>query len=177
MALIDIEYGSLASSETMNKNFMYLDDKIAETSDSIMTSISSILSNIATINARLNDMSENVDDSVDTLNSTIEDYKTKVKLLVNKASMIPDWTNASSISGTSFKATKNGYVLILSVNNSAGNLVINQKTFVFKSRVNNYDNVSQLAAYPISDGDSVSCSASLTSAYFVPAKEVSLDDF
>ena len=29
MALINIEYGSLASSETMNKNFMYLDDKIS----------------------------------------------------------------------------------------------------------------------------------------------------
>ena len=43
MALINIEYGSLASSDTMNKNFMYLDDKIAESSESIMTSISSIL--------------------------------------------------------------------------------------------------------------------------------------
>ena len=28
MTLIDIEYGSLASSETMNKNFLYLDNKI-----------------------------------------------------------------------------------------------------------------------------------------------------
>ena len=45
MALENIEYGSLASSETMNKNFMYLDDKIANTAESIMTSISSILSN------------------------------------------------------------------------------------------------------------------------------------
>ena len=60
MALINIEYGSLASSETVNKNFTYLDEKIAESNESIMTSISSILSNIATINARINDISENM---------------------------------------------------------------------------------------------------------------------
>ena len=64
MALVNIEYGSLASSEIMNKNFIYLDDKIAESSESIMTSISSILSNIATINTRLNDISENITDSI-----------------------------------------------------------------------------------------------------------------
>ena len=77
MALIDIEYGSLASSETMNKNFTYLDDKIAETSESIMTSISSILSNIATINSRLNDITESMDGSMDVLTSSLDDYKIK----------------------------------------------------------------------------------------------------
>ena len=47
MSLINIEYGSLASSEVMNKNFLYLDDKIAESNNSIMTSISSILSRLS----------------------------------------------------------------------------------------------------------------------------------
>ena len=81
MALINIEYGSLASSETMNQNFIYLDNKIAESSDSIMTSISSILSNIATINTRLNEITENMGDSINSLNAVLEDYKSKTKLL------------------------------------------------------------------------------------------------
>ena len=177
MALIDIEYGSLASSETMNKNFMYLDDKIADTSDSIMTSISSILSNIATINTRLNEISENVDDSVETINSTIEDYKAKVKLLVNKASMVPNWSNAWSISGTKYTPSSNGYVLILSVNNSKGNITVNGKSFIFKKWENAYDNVAQLTAFPVYKGDVISCSMGLSNAYFVPTLEVSIEDF
>ena len=36
MALDNIEYGSIASSEIMNKNFSYLDNKIAETNVSII---------------------------------------------------------------------------------------------------------------------------------------------
>mgnify|MGYP003308186977 CR=1 FL=1 len=43
MSLINIEYGSLASSDTMNKNFMYLDNKIAESVGDIDTSIKLIL--------------------------------------------------------------------------------------------------------------------------------------
>ena len=67
MALINIEYGSLASSETMNKNFSYLDDKISETSDAIMTTISSMLSSIATINSRLSEITGDIVDVNDEL--------------------------------------------------------------------------------------------------------------
>ena len=79
MALENIEYGSIASSETMNKNFSYLDNKIAETHESIMTSISSILSNIATINSRLSDLSEGIDNTSENLENKLEDYKLKTK--------------------------------------------------------------------------------------------------
>ena len=44
MALINIEYGSVARSDVLNKNFLYLDEKIADTNNSNATSISSILS-------------------------------------------------------------------------------------------------------------------------------------
>ena len=178
MALINIEYGSLASSETMNNNFMYLDDKIAETSDSVMTSISSILSNIATINTRLNEISENTNDSLESLSATLEDYKTKTKILVKTASMIPDWANYKSISLSSkYTVTSNGYVLIFPETTSSGNLVVNGKSIVFKAKNSSYDHAAQLVAMPVSKGDTISCTASLSNAYFVPTKDVSIEEF
>ncbi len=53
MALTRIEYGSLASSETMNNNFEYLDNKIAEASERITSTSASIYSNIASVNTQL----------------------------------------------------------------------------------------------------------------------------
>lgn len=35
MALTEIEYGSLASSDVMNKNFEYLDNKISDVSENL----------------------------------------------------------------------------------------------------------------------------------------------
>ncbi len=180
MALIDIEYGSLASSETMNKNFTYLDEKIAESNESIMTSISSILSNIATINSRLNDISENIEDSVDHLNTTLNDYKSKTKQLVKEASMVPNWSQQVALSLTttsSYTASSNGYILFLPVNNSVGNLMVNNKAVVFKSKVNSYDHSAQLVVVPIAKGDIISCTAEMQNVYFVPSKNVSVENF
>lgn len=180
MALIDIEYGSLASSETMNKNFLYLDNKIADTSDSILTSISSILSNIATLNARLNDMSENIGDTIENLTSTLEEYKTKTKLLVNKASMVPDWKNCASVSvtaDTSYKVPSNGYLLVLPNSTAKGNLIINNTTVTFKNRSSGDDNAAELVSIPVYDGDIVSTNVSFNTVYFLPSKEVALEDF
>lgn len=180
MALINIEYGSLASSETMNKNFMYLDNKIADSSETIMTSISSILSNIATINTRLNEISGSMEDSVDSLTSKIDDYKTKTKLLVNKSSMVPDWKNCASISITtedSYIVPSNGYLLLLPTSSASGNLVINNTTVVFKNRNNTYDNAAQLVAIPVFDGDVVSSDVTFSNIYFLPSKEIGINDF
>ena len=180
MALIDIEYGSLASSETMNKNFLYLDNKISDTSESILTSISSILSNIATLNARLNDMSESVGDSIESLISTIEEYKTKTKLLVNKASMVPDWKNCATVSvttNTNYIVPSNGYLLIMPNTTAKGNLIINNSTVTFKNRISGDDNSAQLVAIPVYDGDIVSTNVSFATVYFLPSKEIVLEDF
>lgn len=180
MALIDIEYGSLASSETMNKNFTYLDDKIAETSDSIMTSISSILSNIATINTRINDITENLDDSIKALNSTIEEYKTKTKLLVNKSSMVPNWESCSSIeisTDTKYTVPSNGYLLLLARSSEKGEIIINKQTFKFKDVASAYDYSGQLISIPVFEGDMVSSSIVFNNVYFLPNKEINLENF
>lgn len=180
MALIDIEYGSLASSETMNKNFIYLDNKIAESSDTIMTSISSIFSNIATLNSRINDVTESLENSVEGLKATIEEYKTKTKLLVTKSSMIPDWKNCFSVGitiGANYTVPSNGYLLLLPINTAKGNLLINNVSINFKMRTNSYDNTAQLVAIPVFKGDVVSSDVDFTNVYFLPNKEVKIDNF
>ena len=178
MALINIEYGSLASSETMNKNFMYLDDKLADTSESIMTSISSILSNIATINSRLNEISETTNDSLEALAAKVEDYKSKTKHLVNKATMLPDWTYCVSIlETTTYTAPSNGYILLVPESAASGNLAINGQSVVFKFRNNSYDNSAQLISIPLSAEDVVSSEVGFLNAYFLPVKEVKIEEF
>lgn len=180
MPLIDIEYGSLASSEIMNKNFMYLDNKISDTSDSISTSISSILSNIATLNTRLNDMSEKTNDSIVNLNSTIEEYKNKTKLLVNRVTMVPDWENCATISVTSetnYTVPTNGYLLILPNTSAKGDLIVNNTTVKLKNRLSADDNAAQLIPIPVCSGDIVSSNMSINIVYFLPNKEISITDF
>jgi len=60
MALTTISYGSLASSETLNNNFNYLDDRISGLSDSIVSNAATTNSNIASINASVSSISDNL---------------------------------------------------------------------------------------------------------------------
>lgn len=180
MSLINIEYGSLASSETMNQNFAYLDDRISESNETIMTSISSILSNIATINARLSELSQSLEDDVDNLDAKLEGYKTKTKLLVNKSSMLPDWSKVTGITLSSsevYLSPSNGYLLILPVSNSGGYIVINNTSYILK-RVNSvYEYSSELMVIPVTSGDAVQSTVGLISAYFLPVREISVENF
>ena len=50
MGLIEIEYGSLASSKVMNDNFNYLESEIALLADDITTSTAGFSSKVATLN-------------------------------------------------------------------------------------------------------------------------------
>ncbi len=180
MTLINIEYGSLASSNTMNQNFTYLDDKIDETSDSINTSISSILSNIATINSRLNEMSDEFEDSVIKLNTTIDDYKSKTKLLIKKTNMVPDWMSCSSVSiavDEQYEAPSNGYLLLIPNSSEQLNLTINGVDVLLSNSISSEENSSQLIVIPVLKNDLINSNLSVTNAYFLPTKEISLEDF
>ena len=180
MALINIEYGSIASSATVNNNFSYLDEKIDDSNTQINASISSILSNIATINSRLTEISEDLTSSVSTIESTLSDYKTKTKLLVKNSGMVPNWSSCRSISlssGSTYTAASNGYVLILPDASSSGNITIGSKTISFKAYSNSYDNASELTVFPVKSGDSISTTVSCSAAYYVPAAEISVENF
>ncbi len=168
MALITIEYGSLASSETMNKNFQYLDDKISETTGSFTTSISSVSSNIATLNTNLSDLSDKLDETKNDIEETINGTNS----CVITALMLPDWSACISISKPkSYIAPSNGYVLINPVANSSGNLVINGVTVYFKYRGHEDDNAAILVPYPVKKGDDVTLTSSAIATYFLPVVE------
>lgn len=179
MTLTNIGYGTLASSETLNNNFSYLDDRISSTSETIMTSISSILSNIATINSRLTEISENSADLVSALNTKVEDYRAKTKLLVNKATLIPNWDEAVAInlSSSDYTVPANGYIFALPVVDTSGNITVNNVSIEYKINISTYDNASMLTVFPVQANDKVSCTALIKNAFFVPAAEVSISDF
>lgn len=71
MALTEIEYGSLASSNVMNNNFEYLDNKITDVSENLASSVATINANIATANTSISTLGENVNKSVEDLNTNL----------------------------------------------------------------------------------------------------------
>ena len=73
MALTEIEYGSLASSEIMNNNFQYLDNRISSVSETVSTNQAGVNSNIASINSTLTSMSEEIDADIEEINKSLEE--------------------------------------------------------------------------------------------------------
>lgn len=174
MSLVNIAYGSTASSQTMNNNFSYLDNKIDSTSESIMTSISSILSNIATINSRISDLADTVSDSLDSMSSVIEDYRTKTKLLVKQATILPDWTALTSIDlkSENYTAPSNGYILVSS-DEEVLTLSINGVSVGIK----NSEEKLPLINIPVKTGDLILANANIKNSYFLPSAVVSINNF
>ena len=176
MALINIEYGSIASSSVMNANFEFLDDKIGETAENFNTSISSILSNIATINTSLGDLSNQIKDAIQDFNSKINELKNKAQIAFNEFSMVPNWNGCFSISSlNSYKVKTNGYLLLIPVNDSKGGIKINNTTVVLKEQAHAYDRASQVIVLPVSTDDIVTSNIECTTICFLPAAEISID--
>ena len=78
MALTEIEYGSLASSEVMNNNFEYLDNKISDVSENLASNVATINANIATANTSISTLGENVNKSVENLNTNLTEATNKL---------------------------------------------------------------------------------------------------
>lgn len=75
MALTEIEYGSLASSEVMNNNFNYLDNRINTVSEAIQSATDDINTDIASINTSITSIEDDVEEnttSINSLQSTIQ---------------------------------------------------------------------------------------------------------
>ena len=170
MPLINIAYGSLASSETMNKNFNYLDEKIENESNATMTSISSILSNVATINTRLAELSESISNIGIDFNAKLDECKNKTKILVQQSTMLPHWNGCRSISISDvYSVTANGFVLILPEENSVGSLKVNTTNIT--------DLRQDFIFIPVKEGDVIISSLAIKKAFFLPVTEVSIDNF
>ena len=169
MDLKIIEYGSLASSEVMNNNFSYLDEKIEANSEATDTAVSSLLSNIATINTRLNDLVETLTDSIEATNSKLDDYRNKTKLMISENSMVPNWLGSFKIVNLEkFQVPENGYILILLDNLDAATISINDVEI----------ELNPLISYlPVKKNDVVDCDVDFEKAYYIPATCISIDNF
>lgn len=72
MALTRIEYGALASSETVNNNFDYLNNQIGDLSDRLTSNIAGVLSNIASINSAISALQEDFEARISALEGSNE---------------------------------------------------------------------------------------------------------
>lgn len=172
MTLINIEYGSMASSTTMNTNFSYLDNRISQTAEVINTDISSILSNIATINSRIGDLSDEITESIEDCGADLEESDLKTLNCINNLSMLPRWTGLITVSTPkSYTAPSNGYLMLLTANQAAGNVSINNASIQIKQRANVYDNCSNLITLPVKKGDVYLTTIDIQKLYFVPISE------
>ena len=171
MTLTEIEYGSIASSSVMNNNFNHLNSRITQINESITTSISSIVSNIATINSALEDLASDLDDAETELNSKIEVYRAKTKLLVAKASVLPNWAACTEVTlplDGAYTVQSNGYLIVVPDAESTGNITINEKSI----------SCPQTAVIlPVAKGDAFFAGITLSKLYMLPLKEVSIEGF
>lgn len=76
MSLTEIEYGALASSEVMNNNFQYLDNKISDVSENLSSTTAIINTNIATANSSISNLGES-------MNKSLENMKTNLTTAMN----------------------------------------------------------------------------------------------
>jgi len=72
MALTEIDYGTLASSEVMNNNFNYLDKRVNNISETIISNNAGINSNIASINSTISSMSEEFNKNIEKINTNVD---------------------------------------------------------------------------------------------------------
>lgn len=171
MALTHIEYGSVAKSDTINNNFTYLEDKITETSETLLSSINSLSSNISAVNTSLNQLSETLNSSLETLDGKVEEYKTKTKLLVNKALNIPNWSGITEAEGSNctYTAPANGFYLLILSAEAGCVITLNENSI--------NPNNTGFMIIPVKSGDVLTASENVYNVYFTYSAAVSVDNF
>lgn len=173
MTITNIEYGSLASSEILNNNFSFLEEKITNFNDEINTSISSILSNIATINTRLTEFSEALANATQESDNKLQEFKSKILIAINKTSLLPDWKNIYTISSLeNYTVSTNGYIIINSQNEENIDISINGESLnILELNENNNGTI----ILPVKEADVIVCNTTPNSVYFIPVSKFNLD--
>ena len=166
MPLTHIEYGSLASSEVMNDNLEYLDNKISTVADSLASTSSAIYSNIASINGTLSEKDDELESDLEDLQSDFTTFADAV----NAKNNAPDYSRAIGIT-LPYTANRDGYIF-------AGVDGIDNAQYVY---VNNVPVIGHCgysggkwvysgALFRVSQGDIVSSSKVSGDIYFYPMK-------
>ena len=92
MALTEIQYGSLASSEVMNNNFNYLDGRINTVSESIQTATEDINSDIVSINNSIGTLEDDIEENA----TAISSIQTTVQTLGSSGGYVTTYRNGTS---------------------------------------------------------------------------------
>ena len=84
MALTNIEYGSVASSEVVNNNFQYLDDKISSVSQSLSANTTSLSGSISSLSASVASNKSEVDEKISNIDENLKSIDTDLNSCMNR---------------------------------------------------------------------------------------------
>lgn len=170
MPLINIEYGSLASSDTMNQNFSFLDDKITDVSTEVDENLATIVANVSNINSQLNEITSEINNVSRDLFSQIEALKYNVQNALNTIVIFPNWNARFEISDlTEYEALQNGFLMLALKTNTSGKLLINSR------EVEGVTTAGNTMILPIKKGDIISSTLTFDVCCFIPTSGVVLD--
>lgn len=169
MALIHIDYGALASSEVMNNNFEYLDNKIAEVVQNSESKTSAIYSNIATLNGTFSTQTEQMINDI----SELKTYAEKIREDLDLKNDSPDYSKGVGIS-LPYTVTTNGYVFVdIATGDANGRVNINGKP-VLGHQSSQYGGIPTHVGgtFRVSTDDTITATVGVSTAYFYPLKGV-----
>lgn len=81
MALTNIEYGSVASSEVVNNNFQYLEDRISSVSQSLSTNVSALSGSISALSSVVDNNKETAEEADAELQKNINNLTEEVEAI------------------------------------------------------------------------------------------------
>lgn len=168
MALEHIEYGSLASSETMNNNFNYLDNRISGLADVHAGDKSSIYSEIANINNTISEQGSSLASDINDL----EDYAEAIRNDFDSQNNAPDYASGIAIT-LPYTVENDGYVFAgLNGLDNIRYVYVNGKKVHAHCGYGGGKQVYSASVFRVSPNDYVTCDAALGEYYFYPMKGV-----
>lgn len=133
MALINIDNGALAKSSVLNDNFIFLDEKIAKTAQTLDAKIGLVSNNASTVTSNLANTQLTVNKLNDDLTALTESNEGKASKDLSDVtiteefadklnmSIAPDYTSVISI-GNGWVATTCGWLNIIGWSDAGGNV-------------------------------------------------------
>jgi hypothetical protein len=166
MPLIHIDYGSLASSETMNDNFEYLDARITTVANSLASASTSIYSSLSGINTSLSGQIDTLASGLSDLDDDLDDLSNAF----NSQNNAPDYSRGVGIT-LPYTAEADGYVYAGVDGTDAKKYVyVNQKIVHGHCGYSGGYNVYSGSLFRVSSGDIVSVDRNSGPYYFYPMK-------
>lgn len=166
MPLTHIEYGSLASSGVMNDNFEYLDDRITNVANNLVSGSAAIYSSISSL-------SSSFEEQTDALASDISDLSTDLEELTGSFeshNSAPDYDKGITIT-LPYTAENNGYIYA-GVNgiDAMRYVYVNGKPVHGHCGYSGGYSVYSGSVFRVSTDDIVTCDSNMGSYYFYPMK-------